>query len=186
MEQSCLKMRQDCACFWQNSGRKPRRGPFFGSIVPFPNTIDPLSQSRSMTSSSSVRSSTIMVLLLRCAADSGNLASHDLADAAGKGMTCPAAGKSERARGRALAHRLASCRFARGARRAAGDLGSPCRRARPCFDTASGRSGIRVPILAPARCWLVGVSVLPAGRLNIRRPACHAVHGRVVSGLLNR
>ena len=35
-----------------------------------------------------------MVLLLRCAAGSGNIASHDLADAAGKGMTCLAAGNS--------------------------------------------------------------------------------------------
>ena len=33
-------------------------------------------------------------LLLRCAVESGNIASHDLADAAGKGMTCLAAGKS--------------------------------------------------------------------------------------------
>ena len=33
----------------------------------------------------------------------GNIASHDLADAAGKGMTCLAAGKSERVRGRAPA-----------------------------------------------------------------------------------
>ena len=50
-------------------------------------------QSRSMTSSSSLQSSTIMVLLLVCAVKSGNNASHDLADAAGKDMTCPAAGK---------------------------------------------------------------------------------------------
>ena len=35
-----------------------------------------------------------MVLLLRCAVESGNIASHDLADAAGNGMTCLAAGNS--------------------------------------------------------------------------------------------
>ena len=47
-----------------------------------------------MVSISSLQSSTIMVFLLSGAAESGNIASHALADAAGKGMTCLAAGNS--------------------------------------------------------------------------------------------
>lgn len=143
-------------------------------------------QSRSMTSSSSVRSSTIMALLLRCAVEIGNIASHALADAAGKGMTCLAAGKSSVIEVEPLLAWLAIYRANRGCFRCCWCFESTIEACSTLLPQPAGAAGSDRPILAPARCWLVGETPLPAGRLNIRRPACHAIHGRVVSGLLNR
>lgn len=77
-------------------------------------------QSRSMTSTSSVRSSTTMTLLLMCAAESVNIASH----AHFVGMTCPAAGKLSVIEVEPLLAWLASCQANRGCFRCCWCFGS--------------------------------------------------------------
>ena len=156
----------------ENSAPRPRSGR--GTLCKV--------QTRPMTSRSSVRSSTTMTLLLVCAAESGNIASH----AHFVGMTCPAAGKLSVIEVEPLLTWLAVYQANRGCFRCCWCFGSTVEACSTLLPQPAGAAGSDRPILAPAHCWLVGESLLPAGRLNIRRPACHAVHGRVVSGLLNR
>ena len=90
-----------------------------------------------------------MVFLLSAAVESGNIASH----AHEVGMTCPAAGKSSVIEVEPwligwlpadLLTVLGVLLVTWGHLAGVLDLAA----------TASGRSGIRVPILAPARCWV--------------------------------
>jgi hypothetical protein len=77
------------------------------------------------------------------------------------GHDLPCCWQFERDRGRALAHRLASCRFAHGAFGAAGALGARLKRARPCCHSQRAQ---RDQVADPCACSLLALS---AGSLYI-------------------
>ena len=100
-----------------------------------------------------------MVFLLSGAAESGNIASHDLAGAAGKGMTCLAAGNSSVFEVEPWLIGWLPADLLAGAFGAAGALGARLKRARPCCHSQRAQ---RDQGADPCACSMLDVLITPA------------------------